>query len=184
MKIFSRALTLVFSLALATASHAVNLTGDALPPGPYSWVDGGPKSTNELNYLEQNPIWPNRSMPHVLFNSHTSNSVTLDFLNWAPGLAAFEYRIDGIQTDLGDHPIVFGDTIHQFQSLSTQSELLGVVFNANQYVDVRLALGGESDYRFDWVRFEVAPSSVPDAGGTLALLGLGLAAVGFVRRRA
>lgn len=180
----SRALVvLAISLALTTASQAVSITGDPLPANPFGW---DPNSSNALNYDKQVPGRIGQDAPYVLFNSHTTGSVTLDFFNFAPGLAFFETRIDGIATGATPHPVVTGDTIHT-GGTSVPAALdfvLGKTFNANSYVDIRLALGGERDWDFDWVRFEVAPSSsVPDAGGTLSLLGLGLAGIGVARRR-
>lgn len=169
-----------FSLVLATASQAAPITGDPLPAG--DWV---PNSTNALNYTMLAPGHIGESAPHVLFSSNTSSSVTLDFFNFAPGLAFFETRIDGIATGATAHPVVAGDTIHTGgTAVTTGTSVLGKTFLASNYVDIRLALGGERDWDFDWVRFEVAPSSsVPDSGSTLAMLGLGLAAFGLARRR-
>ena len=48
---------------------------------------------------------------------------------------------------------------------------------SNQYVDIRLALGGERDFDFDWVRFEV-----PEPG-VLSLFALGFLGLVFGRRR-
>ena len=118
--------------------------------------------------------------------SSTVNSVTLDFWNNAAGLAFFETRIDGIQTGSTPHFVVTGDTIHSGGTAVSANSVAPVTktFTANNYVDIRLALGGEADNRFDWTRFYVTPSApVPDAGSTLFLLGLGFAGIGLVRRR-
>lgn len=123
--------------------------------------------------------------PYVLFSSNTTGSVTLDFFNLGNnGLAFFETRIDGIETGATPHPVVIGDTIHTGgTSVATGSNGLEKTFFANNYVDIRLALGGERDYDFDWVRFYVT-APVPDSGTTLAMLGLGLVGMfGFGLRR-
>ncbi len=186
-KSVSRALmAFAFSLGLATASQATPITGDPLPAGPFTWNDGGPASTNALNYAMQTPGHIGQTTPHVLFSSNTSGSVILDFFNLAPGVAFFETRIDGIATGGTAHAVVTGDTQHTGGTfLPSGATLLGKTFLASNYVDIRLALGAESDFRFDWTRFEVAApaASVPESGGTLAMLGLGLAAIGFARRR-
>src|SRR5690606_38270640 len=103
----------------------------------------------------------------------------------ASGLAFFETRIDGVQTGVSAHPVVIGDTIHT-GGTAVNSGVSGFqkVFNASQYVDIRLALGGERDWDFDWVRFEVAPAaSVPQGGATLALLGFGFLGLAGLKRR-
>ncbi len=148
--------------------------------GAYTWTTG-PASTNLANYtLSQSGT----QRPYVLFDSSSAGSVTLDFFNLAAGLAFFEIRLDGIATGSTAHPIVSGDTIHTGGvGVASGTTSLDRVFAATQYVDVRLALGGEADYRFDWTRFEaVAGNDVP-LPGTLALLGLGVVGLGAATRR-
>ena len=62
------------------------------------------------------------------------------------------------------------------------NQVLGKTFVATNYVDIRLALGGERDWDFDWVRFEVAQAQVPEPG-TMALAGLALFGLAAFRRR-
>jgi hypothetical protein len=167
------------ALGLATTAQAALITGD--PQGnSFGWV---PNSTNALNFAQLTPGRVGQAAPHVLFNSATAGSVTLDFFNPASGLAFFEIRIDGIATGASPHPVVTGDTIHTGgNGVATGTSELGLVYSATSFVDVRLALGGERDWDFDWTRFEVAAAAVPEPG-TLAILGIGLAGLAFVRRR-
>lgn len=166
-----------FALGLTAASQAAPITGDPLPANPFGWM---PASTNALNFAKQVPLHIGQNAPYVLFVSNTAGSVTLDFVNLAPGLAFFETRIDDIATGATPHPVVIGDTIHTGgTSVASGTSSLQKTFTANDYVDIRLALGGERDWDFDWVRFQVA--SVPEPG-TLAILGLGLVGLAFVRR--
>ena len=168
-----------FALGLAATAQAALVTGD--PQGnSFGWV---PNSTNALNFAQQTPGRVGQEGPYVLFNSATAGSVTLDFFNPAAGLAFFEIRIDGVATGASAHPVVIGDTIHTGgKAVATGTDLLAQVFTATSFVDVRLALGGERDWDFDWTRFGVAAAAVPEPG-TLAILGIGLAGLAFLRRR-
>lgn len=138
-------------------------------------------STNALNYAKQVPGREGQDAPYVLFNSNAPGEVTLDFHNPGPGLAFFEVRIDGIPSSgTTAHPVVTGDVQHQGRAVPTLTERLGETFTATNYVDVRLALGGERDWDFDWVRFEAQPvpveaTSIP----TLSAYGLGFTVLGL-----
>ncbi len=177
----SRTLAVCALLALATAAQATPVTGD--PVGnAFGWVA---PSSNLLNANSQAPGHVGQANPYVMFNSNAAGSVTLDFINLAPGYAFFETRIDGIETGTTAHPVVTGDTIHTGGTgVGTLSSVLGKTFLASSTVDIRLALGGERDWDFDWTRFYAKPTgSVPDAGSSLALLSLGLASLGLIRLR-
>ncbi len=171
---------LALCLGLAAQSHAAPITGD--PVGnSFGWT---PNSTNSLNYTLQVPGRVGQVAPYVLFSSNTAGSVILDFFNFGPGLAFFETRIDGIATGATNHPVVTGDTIHTGgTALATQTQQLGKVFTAVSFVDIRLALGGERDWDFDWVRFEVAPTGTVPVPATLGLMLFGLLGLAARRRR-
>jgi hypothetical protein len=162
---------------MSSAAQA-SLTGDPLT-NAFGWV---PNSANALNYAQQTPGRVGQVAPFVLFDSATYGSVTLNFNNGATGLAFFEIRIDGIQTGSTVHPVVSGDTIHT-GGVGVSSGTLGFLktINAASTVDVRLALGGERDWDFDWVRFEVAP--VPEPTTFFVWSVLGVCAVGLRRNR-
>lgn len=168
------------SLGLATASQAAPITGDP-QTNVFSWT---PNSTNALNYAQLVPGREGQIAPYVLFSSNGVGSVTLDFFNLAPGVAFFETRIDNIETGVTVHPVVIGDTIHTGGTfLAANTQLLDKTFSATDFVDIRLALGGERDWDFDWTRFEVQSSSAVPEPGTLGLLALGLLGAAAARRR-
>jgi hypothetical protein len=94
--------------------------------------------------------------------------VTLEFVNNTNSLAFFEIRIDGeVLTSGTAHPVVTDDYIYPGICVdnrqnrpdpevcdgrhSSRTETV----SAGQTVDVRLALGGERDWDFDWTRFYV-----------------------------
>ena len=171
--------TCALSCGVATVAIAQSTppTGDP-QTNTFGWV---PNSTNALNFASQTPGRVGQAAPHVLFSSNAVGSVTLDFFNPAGGLAFFEMRIDGVQTGATAHPVVIGDTIHSGGiSVPDGTNVIGQVFNATQHVDIRLALGGERDWDFDWVRFEVLPPLPPEPPvpavpvPTMSAFGLGL----------
>lgn len=169
---------LALTLGLAAHANATPITGD--PVGnDFGW---SPNSTNEQNYNQEVPGRVGQVAPYVLFNSNAPGSVFLDFFNYGSGLAFFETRIDGIATGTTSHPVVDGDTIHSVGTTVKAGTELSREFFANSFVDIRLALGGERDYDFDWVRFNVEPASVPEPA-TFGLLGIGLAGMIAMRRR-
>jgi hypothetical protein len=108
--------------------------------------------------------------PHVNQVSVDVGEVTLDFVNTTNSLAFFEYRIDGVVLTSGaSHPVVIGDFIYPGVCVDNrvspacppQSSLITRTFTAVEKVEVRLALGGERDWDFDWVTFNVLPVPVP-----------------------
>ena len=104
----------------------------------------------------------------------TPGQITLYFSNLAAGFAFFEIRIDGVPTGSTNHPVVIGDKIHTGGVGVASGTTTSNTFFANSTVDVRLALGGEADYRFDWTRhLTLLPSRSPlRCGGGLALMGV------------
>lgn len=133
-------------------------------------------STNSLNAAI--------SKPHVELVSSTPSSVSLQFVHGGAGVVYFEYKIDGMTVNHGPHQTVDKNgnydvvsdadwSAHNYNPADRDTQYDGVLmlagatpelrtFNANSKVEVRLALGGESNYRFDWTRFNVL-----DLGSTM-----------------
>lgn len=111
-------------------------------------------STNDANRAN--------NYPHVDLVSQGIDEVTLSFVNDTNSLSYFEYRIDGEVVTSGTlHPVVAGEYIYPGVSVDSRNIATPVVvertFSAESTVEVRLALGGERDWDFDWVTFEPLP---------------------------
>jgi len=119
-------------------------------------------STNELNRDREVPGREGQNAPHVNLVSATASTVTLEFVNEAPGLAFFEYRIDGVAVAAGTpHPVVSGSFIYPGVA-AFSGDIVERTFAADEKVEIRLALGGERDWDFDWTTFEVAAALTKD----------------------
>lgn len=165
------------AMAATAMTHAVPITGEELASS--SSFDA--PSTNALNHAMLVPGRIGQDAPFVLFDSATSSSVTLSFTNLSPAFAFFEYRIDGVTAGVSPHPIVAGDLIHPGVGLGSGVAGFLKTFNATSLVEIRLALGGERDWDFDWTAFGTV-AAVPEPG-TLGLLAVGLLGFGVMRRK-
>lgn len=113
-------------------------------------------STNDANRAN--------GFPHVNLVEAGIGHVTLDFVNDTNSLAFFEVRIDGDTLTSGSaHPVVTGDFIYPGVTVDSRGIADPVIvtrtFDATSTVEVRLALGGERDWDFDWVIFEALPDA-------------------------
>lgn len=121
-------------------------------------------STNEDNR--------NNGHPHVNQIGVGVGRVTLEFVNDTNSLVTFEYRIDGVVLTSGNsHPVVTGDFIYPNicvdnrpspapNCIASNSEIR--TFFATEKVEVRLALGGQRDWDFDWTTFFVLQDKEPE----------------------
>jgi hypothetical protein len=134
-------LALLLLLALATPALAAD--------GPFVF-----KTTNDQNRAN--------NLPHVDVVKVNPTHIWLEFINPTPYLFYFEYRIDGqVLTSGIPHPLLAGDWEYPGVNLDgrTAANLpvtKTVKFKANEMIEVRLALGAENDWYFDWTPFEVA----------------------------
>jgi len=120
-------------------------------------------STNAANQVNGHPS--------VAQKSAEVGQTTLTFTNDTNSLAAYETRIDGVVLTSGTgHPVVTGDFINSVTVVDGRGisvpVLLDKVFSALSLVEVRLALGGERDWDFDWTPFSVpsAPAASMETG--------------------
>jgi hypothetical protein len=148
---FLTSLAVVTALALVTAG----------PAGAYDFP-----STNDANRAA--------NLPHVDLVSTGPGTVTLEFINTRRVSEFFEYRIDGQTVGTTPHPVVDGDVIHPGVCVDGRtpppggcaSGSLVQTFEADATVEVRLALGAERDWDFDWTSFAVGPKLACGTPGT------------------
>ena len=146
---------LVFTILFLCAGF-VGAATDELAPFP---------STNELNAAMEVPGRIGQVAPYVEQIGAYVGSVDLAFYNYAPGLAFFEYRLDGVPAGSTPHPnprpwISSNDTIHPGVAVTTGNETTRS-FAVNNMVEVRLALGGERDWDFGWTAFYALQPTPP-----------------------
>lgn len=172
MRTLGITMALLTSLALTVPANGMDLGTPTSDPVEYTLA----ASTNLLNSQSSPP----KQLPYVFATDSmapvgtTAGSIDFTFVGPYAGIAYFEYRLDGAAAGSTTHPVVPADTIHSGVYVGT----LGTVdqtLTAFNYIDVRLALGGERDWDFGWTRFDVpegqaAPIPVPGA----AVAGLGL----------
>ncbi len=117
-------------------------------------------STNELNKARSVPGREGQLAPYVEQVSAAPGTTTLHLVGGYAGIACFEYRLDGaVKTSGTAHPVVTGDFIYPNFCVGanlTRDE----TFVANSKVEIRLALGGERDWDFDWTTFGIPNASV------------------------
>jgi hypothetical protein len=141
-------------LAATLLSLAVLATIGIATAGPAAAYDF--PSTNDANRAAD--------LPHVDRVSTGPGTVTLELINTRRVAAFFEYRIDGQTVGTTPHPVVTGDVIHPGFCIDGRAtptagctNSLVQTFEADATVEVRLALGGERDWDFDWTSFAVGP---------------------------
>lgn len=100
--------------------------------------------------------------PHVNLVSSGFGEVSLRFINNTNSQAFFEVRKDGVQTGTTPHPVVTGSTIHSGgisvdnrSSANPKVSTVDRTITATSKVEIRLALGGERNWDFDWTSFTV-----------------------------
>ncbi len=109
------------------------------------------KGNNDQNRLNDNS--------HVNFVKATTTSVTLEFVNPDNFSMCFEYRTDGDTSQvIGTNPPGY-PLPERYPYLCLANSTEERTFTPNQYVEVRSAFGAESDYFFDWLRFDVVDTS-------------------------
>ena len=85
------------------------------------------------------------------------STADLTFISTQAFASCFEYRTDGdLSQSTGDNynPAVL-DGLYPFTCRDNNSVTLTI--EAEEYIEVRMVFGAETDERFDWTRFDVEP---------------------------
>jgi hypothetical protein len=148
-----RAAFVVGLMTIGTSALVGTVRADVNPVTP---------STNDINRTY--------GWSHVDQLSQGPGTVTLEFFQPRSGsiehpfYACFEYRTDGDTTQkLSDTNYNSGvtDGLYPYHCLNNppvSASTLTETIHAQQYVEVRMVFGGETDERFDWTRFDVLPN--------------------------
>lgn len=93
---------------------------------------------------------------HVNILNQETDSVEVEFVSTRNFWSCFEYRSDGDtsqKTDENNYNPIVDDGLYPYTCINNETKTM--VMPANEYVEVRMVFGGESDERFDWTRFDV-----------------------------
>lgn len=118
--------------------------------------------TTVLTVFAQNSVFPStndanraNAWAHVNQGDIRIGETDLEFVAPRSFFSCFEYRTDGDtsqSTGTNYNPAVT-DGLYPFTCQNNSSTILTI--SANEYVEVRMAFGAETDERFDWTRFDV-----------------------------
>jgi hypothetical protein len=138
---------------LTAENSAVAMFDEAVTGEPLGVQNAVTPSTNEINEAHV-PQWA-----HVIYVDVVVGQVTLDFVAPRGFYSCFEYRIDLAAAPTSDPNYNPGitDGLWPFTCPGGASgnSTEQMILTADEYVDVRMVFGGETDERFAWTRFYV-----------------------------
>ena len=108
-------------------------------------------STNEINRTN--------GWAHVDQLAQGIGTTELQFISTRAFFSCFEYRTDGDTSQVlsenggNNYNTLVTDGLYPYVCLNNDTATRTIV--ANEYVEVRMVFGAETDVRFDWTRFEV-----------------------------
>ena len=117
-------------------------------------------STNDINRIN--------GWAHVDQLSQGIGTTELKFISTRAFWSCFEYRTDGDtnQKTSDTNPNTFvSDGLYPYYCQFNNERTVDIA--ANEYVEVRMVFGAETDERFDWTRFDVLPNPDTDSDGVL-----------------
>lgn len=92
---------------------------------------------------------------HVNVVSVGFGEITLEFVSTRNFTSCFEYRTDGDTSQALATPNPNVNVSDHYPSVCVRNSTQQMTFEADEYIEVRLAFGAEGDERFDWTRFDV-----------------------------
>jgi hypothetical protein len=121
----------------------------------YTFADVNPitPSTNDINRTN--------GWAHVDQLTQSVGSTDLEFISTRTFWSCFEYRTDGDTSQIipenggVNYNSGVADGLYPYYCQNNNSSTHTI--NANEYVEVRMVFGAETDERFDWTRFNVLP---------------------------
>jgi len=122
----------------------------------YAEVNAVTPSTNDINRTN--------GWAHVNQLSKGVGTTDLQFVSTRGFYSCFEYRTDGDVTQkTGDtnYNSLVTDGLYPYYCQNNNSSTHTIL--ANEYVEVRMVFGAESDERFDWTRFDVLQPVLPQS---------------------
>ena len=130
-------------IALALALGLVGMASAA--------VNAVTPSTNEINRTN--------GWAHVDQLAQGIGTTELQFISTRAFYSCFEYRTDGDTSQVlsenggNNYNTLVTDGLYPYVCLNNDTATRTIV--ADEYVEVRMVFGAETDERFDWTRFEV-----------------------------
>lgn len=139
-KIFSSLISILMLLGLTGISNAA--------------VNSVTPSTNDINRTN--------GWAHVDQLSEGIGTTDLKFISTRAFYSCFEYRTDGDTNQKisnNNYNTLITDGLYPYYCQNNNNRT--VTIPANEFVEVRMVFGAETDERFDWTRFDVLPAD-PD----------------------
>jgi hypothetical protein len=149
----------------ARATLAIGLSGLAaflLWTGVLAEVNAITPSTNDTNR--------DNGWAHVNQTEVGVGTTTLEFVSTRSFYSCFEYRTDGDTSQASGAPnfnLGVLDGLYPYRCVNNSTSTLEI--DAQEYVEVRMVFGAETDERFDWTRFDVISKNSCMDGGWEAL---------------
>lgn len=120
-------------------------------------LTAGSVSADHVTFPSTNDQNRTNGWAHVNQIDTGIGETTLEFVSTRNFYSCFEYRTDG-DTSQAISDTNFNPDAHDlYPYICVRNETQTLTIEADEYVEVRMVFGAESDERFDWTRFDVLP---------------------------